>query len=192
MFIIISPAIPSIGLTLLGASKQAAATLTKYFHMQGFNEINGTSEVPNSDIPSWVAADAEAKAAGSSSGSSSGTGNSGQSVDVPDRFTLPVAGDVASTNPLTSGQATTGAGGDANSAAAAGSSGNGAGGSSGGAPSGGRKLSSGQIAGATIGSLAGAGLLAAAGFYAARKLRPAKTDSPETMATFNQAFNSQA
>ena len=163
-------------------------------HAQGFNEINGTSEVPNSDIPSWVAAEAQAKATAGSNGSSSGSGsgNSGQSVDVPDRFTLPVAGDVASTNPLTSGQATAGAGGDANSAAAAGSSGNAAGGSSSGAPSGGRKLSSGQIAGATIGALAGAGLLAVAGFYAARKLRPAKTDSPETMATFNQAFNSQA
>lgn len=53
----------------------------------------------------------------------------------------------------------------------------------------GHKLGGGQIAGATIGAIAGTALLATAGYYAARKLRPAKTDSPETMATFNQAYN---
>jgi hypothetical protein len=52
-------------------------------------------------------------------------------------------------------------------------------------------LSSGQKAGIAIGTLAGAALLAGAGVLAYKKLR-AQPGSPETMATFNQAFNSAA
>jgi hypothetical protein len=159
-------------------------------HMQGFGDINGTSAVPNSDIPAWVFSAAQK----SGSGGSSSDGSAGQSVDVPNRFTIPVqqGGDVSGTNPFSAGQqqqpqqqiggGTTASGQGANTGAAA----PGSGGSSG------RKLSGGQIAGATIGSLAGAALLAAASYYAVQKLRPAKADAPETMATFNQAFNSAA
>ena len=35
-----------------------------------------------------------------------GSRNGGPSVDVPNRFTIPVSGDVASTNPFTAGQQT--------------------------------------------------------------------------------------
>ena len=45
--------------------------------------------------------------------------------------------------------------------------------------------------GATIGSLAGAALIAAVAVAASRQMRK-KPDSPETMATFNQAYNSNA
>ena len=164
--------------------------------VQGFGDINGTSAVPNSDIPAWVFSAAQKSGSGSSSGgssSSSSGGNAGQSVDVPNRFTIPVqsGGDVSGANPFSAGQpqqqqpqigsGSTAADQGANTAAAPGTGG-----------SSGRKLSGGQIAGATIGSLAGAALLAAASYYAVQKLRPAKADAPETMATFNQAFNSAA
>jgi hypothetical protein len=52
--------------------------------------VNGTSAVPNSDVPSWVVAEAQAAQ------------HRGQSVDVNNRFTIPVSG----ANPLTSGQQT--------------------------------------------------------------------------------------
>ena len=48
--------------------------------MQGFEEINGTGAVPNSDIPSWVVGDAAGKSSPAPA----------PSVDVPNRFTLPV------------------------------------------------------------------------------------------------------
>lgn len=57
---------------------------------QEFAEVNGTSAVPNSDVPSWVVAEAQAAQ------------HRGQSVDVNNRFTIPVSG----ANPLTSGQQT--------------------------------------------------------------------------------------
>lgn len=46
-------------------------------------------------------------------------------------------------------------------------------------------------AGATIGALAGTALLAAAAVAVSRRLRKTP-ESPETMATFNQAYNSNA
>ncbi len=45
--------------------------------------------------------------------------------------------------------------------------------------------------GATIGSLAGAALIAAVAVAATRQMRK-KQDSPESMATFNQAYDSNA
>ena len=62
---------------------------------QGFEEVNGTSAVPNSDLPSWVVTEAQATQQ-----------HRGQAVDVPDRFTIPVSGAVSGANPLTSGQQT--------------------------------------------------------------------------------------
>ncbi len=61
---------------------------------QGFEEVNGTSAVLNSDIPSWVVTEAQAAQ------------HRGQAVDVNDRFTIPVSGAVSGANPLTSGQQT--------------------------------------------------------------------------------------
>ena len=46
-------------------------------------------------------------------------------------------------------------------------------------------------AGATIGSIAGAALIAGAAIAATRRMRK-KPETPETMATFNQAYNSNA
>ena len=46
-------------------------------------------------------------------------------------------------------------------------------------------------AGATIGSLAGAALIAAIAVAATRQMRK-KQDNPESMATFNQAYDSNA
>ena len=60
-----------------------------------------------------------------------------------------------------------------------------------GAGSSGHHLSSGAIAGATIGSLAGAALIAAAAVLATRRMR-SQPEQPESMATFNQAYNSNA
>lgn len=57
--------------------------------------------------------------------------------------------------------------------------------------SGSKRLSSGAIAGATIGTLAGVAGIAAAAVYAARKLK-ANKPAPEGMSTFNQAFNQAA
>ena len=48
--------------------------------MQGFEEVNGTSAVPNSDIPSWVVSDAASKTSHAPA----------PSVDVDNRFTIPV------------------------------------------------------------------------------------------------------
>ena len=48
--------------------------------MQGFEEINGTGAVPNSDIPSWVVGDAAGKTSHAPA----------PSVDVNNRFTIPV------------------------------------------------------------------------------------------------------
>lgn len=62
---------------------------------QGFEEVNGTSAVPNSDVPSWVVTEAQAAA----------TRQRGQAVDVNNRFTIPVEG-VSNTNPFTAGQQT--------------------------------------------------------------------------------------
>ena len=60
-----------------------------------------------------------------------------------------------------------------------------------GAGSTGHHLSSGAIAGATIGSLAGVALIAAAAVLASRRMRR-QPERPESMATFNQAYNSNA
>ena len=62
---------------------------------QGFEEVNGTSAVPNSDLPSWVVTEAQAAQQ-----------HRGQAVNVNDRFTIPVSGAVSGANPLTSGQQT--------------------------------------------------------------------------------------
>lgn len=48
---------------------------------QGFEEVNGTSQVTNSDIPSWVISDAQAKSVKHSPG---------PAVDVENRFQIPV------------------------------------------------------------------------------------------------------
>lgn len=57
--------------------------------------MNGTSAVPNSDVPSWVVTEAQAAAT-----------RRGQAVDVNNRFTIPVEGAVSGTNPFTAGQQT--------------------------------------------------------------------------------------
>ena len=58
--------------------------------------MNGTSAVPNSDVPSWVVTEAQAAA----------TRQRGQAVDVNNRFTIPVEGAVSNTSPFTAGQQT--------------------------------------------------------------------------------------
>ena len=52
--------------------------------MQGFEEVNGTSAVPNSDIPSWVTSDAD---------KASRARAPAPSMDVDNRFTIPVKRD---------------------------------------------------------------------------------------------------
>ncbi|BDA48323.1 hypothetical protein COCOBI_11-5840 [Coccomyxa sp. Obi] len=134
------------------------------WYLQGFEEVNGTSAVPNSDVPSWVVTEAQAA-----------TTHRGQAVDVNDRFTIPVEG-VSNTSPFTAGQHTgTEAGSAEGSNAAAGGSGS-------------KRLSNGAIAGITIGTLAGVAAIAAAAVVTARKLSASKP-APEGMSTFNQAFN---
>lgn len=56
------------------------ASHRKQHAVQGFEEINGTGAVPNSDIPSWVISDAAGKTSHAPA----------PSVDVNNRFTIPV------------------------------------------------------------------------------------------------------
>ena len=66
--------------------------------MQGFEEVNGTSQVPNSDIPSWVLDNARAKSAAHAPA---------PSVDVDNKFVIPVKrNDVAGASSLGSGEQT--------------------------------------------------------------------------------------
>ena len=66
--------------------------------MQGFEEVNGTSQVPNSDIPSWVLDEARAKSPAHAPA---------PSVDVADKFVIPVKHqDVAAASSLNSGEQT--------------------------------------------------------------------------------------
>ena len=66
--------------------------------MQGFEEVNGTSQVPNSDIPSWVLDAARAKSPAPAPA---------PSVDVANKFVIPVKHqDVAAASSLNSGEQT--------------------------------------------------------------------------------------
>ncbi|CAL5224001.1 g6619 [Coccomyxa viridis] len=142
------------------------------WYLKGFEEVNGTSQVPNSDIPSWVLDEARAKSPAHAPA---------PSVDVADKFVIPVKHqDVAAASSLNSGEQTSPAG-TTNGATQA-------------VPAqavpaaGGHRASSGTIAGATIGSLAAAAMIAGAAVVATRRMRK-KQQAPESMATFNQAYD---